>query len=364
MPPVFRALLDNKLNLLLVAVPLCWVLEAATPQSPSIFITAAISLVPLAGIIGLGTEQLARRSGPAWGGFLNATFGNAAELIIAIVALHDNHVALVKASITGSIVGNLLLVLGLSFFVGGIGRRSQTFHRTAATNTTAMLFLAVVALVMPAVFDLALYGSLAARPPAIDRLSVLSAVVLIAAYGGSLLYAFTSQRDLFRSDQEGKHDAPAMTPGAAIGLLSAGTILTTVQAELLVGALQPALARFGLTELFVGVIVIAIIGNAAEHYSAIAAARRDEMTLAVEIAVGSSAQIALLVAPAVVLYSYVIGHPMTLLFNALEITAISLSVIATGMVVVDGESNWVEGLQLMAVYLILGFAFYFVPAAG
>src|SRR4029078_3098252 len=188
---MFRALVDNRLNLLLAAAPVSWMLAVMAPGSPWIFITAAVSLIPLAGLIGLGTEQLARRSGPGWGGFLNATFGNAAELIIALVALRKGHVELVKASITGSIIGNLLLVLGLSFFVGGLGRRTQKFHRTAATNTSAMLFLGVVARVMPAVFDLALFGSLKARPPAIDRLSLGTAVVLIVAYVGSLIYAFT-----------------------------------------------------------------------------------------------------------------------------------------------------------------------------
>src|SRR6266699_5146341 len=202
---VLVALRENRLNLLAIGVPICWLLELTAPGSPWVFLTAAISLVPLAGIIGLGTEQLARRSGPVLGGLLNATFGNAAELIIAITALHQGHVALVKASITGSIVGNLLLVLGLSCFVGGLGRRVQKFHRTAATNTTAMLFLAVVALVMPAVFDLSLYGSLAARPPAIDRLSFWSAVILILAYLGSLIYAFSVQCDLFRSTQQDRH---------------------------------------------------------------------------------------------------------------------------------------------------------------
>jgi Ca2+:H+ antiporter len=232
-----------------------------------------------------------------------------------------------------------------------------------------MLFLAVVALVMPAVFDLALYGSLAARPPAIDRLSFWSAVILIIAYVGSLIYAFTSRCDPFRSapsgpdcaDDEEEGTVPTST---AVALLSIATVLTTIQAELLVGGLQPALADFGFTELFVGVIVIAIIGNAAEHFSAVVAARRDQMTLAIEISVGSSAQIALLVAPLLVLYSFAIGHPMSLLFNAFEITAITLSVLATLIVVVDGESNWVEGLQLMSVYLILALAFYFVPAGG
>ncbi|MCU1381446.1 MAG: Calcium/proton exchanger [Acidobacteria bacterium] len=361
---MLRAIVSSPINILLVAAPTAWVLAATSPGSPWVFITAAASLIPLAGLIGLGTEQLARRAGPAWGGFLNATFGNAAELIIAVVALRSGHIELVKASITGSIIGNLLLVLGLSFFVGGLGRRTQKFHRTSATNTSAMLFLGVVALVMPAVFDLSLYGSLSARPPAIERLSFWSALILMVAYGGSLIYAFTAQRDLFRPTHEGEHDGPVFSTAAAVGVLAAGTLLTTVQAEILVGAMEPALARFGFTELFVGVIVIALIGNAAEHYSAVTAARRDEMTLAVEISVGSSAQIALFVAPALVLYSFALGRPMTLLFNAFEITAIALSVLATSIVVVDGESNWVEGLQLLSVYLILALAFYFVPHAG
>ena len=360
MGAMLRAIVSSPINVLLFVAPVSWFLAATAKESPWLFMTAAVSLIPLAGLIGLGTEQLAERSGPALGGFLNATFGNAAELIIAVVALRSGHVGLVKASITGSILGNLLLVLGLSFFVGGLGRRVQKFHRMGATNTAAMLFLAVVALVMPAVFDLALYGTLEAHPAAIDRLSFWSALVLIGAYAGSLMYAFLAQRDLFR--QECEHPQHLLPAGAAVGLLAIGTVLTAVQAEILVHAMEPALARFGFTELFVGVIVIALIGNAAEHYSAVIAARRDEMTLAVEIAVGSSAQIALLVAPALVLYSFAIGQPMTLLFNAFEIAAIALSVLATVIVVVDGESNWVEGLQLLAVYLILGLAFYFVPA--
>ena len=329
---MLRAMFGSPLNVLMVCAPISWVLHAVAAGSPWTFITAAASLVPLAGLIGLGTEQLAGRLGPAWGGFMNATFGNAAELIIALVALGDGRVGLVKASISGSIIGNLLLVLGLSFFVGGLGHKTQKFHRTAATNLSAMLFLGVVALVMPAVFDLSLYGTLTAHPAALDRLSLGSAVVLIAAYAGSLVYSFTAHRDLFRSTEGARH-GPTLSAGAAIGILAAGTVLTTIQAEILVGGLQPVLARFGVTELFLGVILVAVIGNAAEHYSAVVAARRNEMTLAVEISVGSSAQIALFVAPAVVLYSFVIGRPMTLLFNPLEITAIALSVLAASIVV-------------------------------
>lgn len=356
-----RALAGNRINLLIVFAPLSWALAATMPGSQWVFLAASASLIPLAGVIGLGTEELAEKAGPALGGFLNATFGNAAELIIAVVALNQGHVELVKASISGSIIGNLLLVLGFSFFVGGLGRRSQKFNRTAATNTTAMLFLAVVSLVMPAVFDLTLYGSLDARPPAIDRLSLGTAIVLIAAYAGSLIYAFTADRDLFRPSHGGTHHTSDISTSTAVGLLAAGTLLTTVQAELLVGALEPALKQFGFTELFVGVVLVAIIGNAAEHYSAISAARRDQMTLAVEISVGSSAQIALLVAPLVILHSFAIGHPMSLIFHPFEITAIALSVLATSMVVVDGESNWVEGLQLLSVYAIISLAFYFIP---
>jgi Ca2+:H+ antiporter len=364
MRPLLTALLSNRLNVLIVSAPISWWLERTAPDSPWVFLTAAVSLIPLAGIIGLGTEELAEKSGPALGGFLNATFGNAAELIIAIVALGEGHVELVKASITGSILGNLLLVLGLSFFMGGIGRTSQKFHRTTATNSAAMLFLAVVALVMPAVFDLAVYGNLEEHPPTINRLSLWTSLVLMAAYIGSLIYSFSMHRDLFRPGKpkdHHEHRGPRITVTHAVVLLAIGTILTTIQAEMLVGALQPALSQFGFTEMFVGVIIVAIIGNAAEHYSAVAAAHRDQMTLAVEIAVGSSAQIALFVAPAVVLYSFAIGRPMSLLFNAFEIAAIALSVLSASMVVNDGESNWVEGLQLLSVYMILGAAFYFVP---
>ena len=360
---MLRAIASSPINILLLAAPVSWALAAMSPGSPWVFITAAVSLIPLAGLIGLGTEQLARRAGPALGGFLNATFGNAAELIIAVVALRSGHIELVKASITGSIIGNLLLVLGLSFFVGGLGRRSQKFHRTSATNMSAMLFLGVVALVMPAVFDLSIYGNLKAHPAALDRLSLWSALILIGAYAGRLIYSFTANRDLFRPEHSA-HQGPDVSTATATAVLAAGTLLTTVQAEILVHAMEPALARFGFTELFVGVIVIALIGNAAEHYSAVTAARRDEMTLAVEIAVGSSAQIALLVAPALVLYSFAIGRPMSLLFNAFEITAIALSVFAASIVVQDGESNWVEGLQLLSVYLIMALAFFFVPACG
>jgi len=346
------------LNVLLVAAPLSWI--AAYWHAPMfVFLGAALSLVPAAGLIGDGTEELALRSGPTMGGFLNATFGNAAELIIAFVALRAHHLEVVKASLTGSILGNLLLVFGLSCFVGGLKHGSQRFNRTAAGSATVMLALAVVALVMPAVVDLFAFGSLSAKPEVVQRLSEWTAVVLLVVYCSGLAFAFTTNRDPLRAVS---HTTPRLSRTAAITLLAIATIITTVQAEFLVGALEPAMHRFGMTELFAGVIVIALVGNAAEHYSAVHAALANEMTLALEISIGSSAQIALMVAPVLVLVSSMMGQPMSLVFNPFEISAVILSVAVVILVAIDGESNWLEGLQLLGVYCILAAAFYLIPA--
>jgi Ca2+:H+ antiporter len=222
-----------------------------------------------------------------------------------------------------------------------------------------MLFLGVVALTMPAVFDLTIFGSLNVDHPEIHRLSLWTAVLLIGAYLSGLIYTFRTQRDLLRP---GDDAVPARwTRAQAMAVLTAGTVLTAIQAEVLVGALEPTLASLGWSELFTGVIVVALVGNAAEHYSAVVAARNDQMTMAMEIAVGSSAQIALLIAPLLVLASFAMGNPMTLLFHPFEIAAVGLSVIAVAIVSLDGKSNWVEGIQLLAVYLIVGLAFYLVP---
>jgi Ca2+:H+ antiporter len=359
---VARRIGGRKLNIMLLAVPASWALYFLMPGSSWVFIAGAIAIVPLAGLIGEATEELAKHTGPTLGGFLNATFGNAAELIIAFVALRAGHIELVQATITGSIVGNLLLVFGLAEFAGGLGRVSQRFDRRAAGNATIMLFLAVVALVMPALFDLTVFGSLAPRPPAIHYLSIGTSILLIVAYVSSLIYAFTARRELLREVESA--EAPYWSVAQSVAVLAAATALTAVGAEVLIGGLEPMLASFGWSELFTGVIVLAIVGNAAEHYSAVSAAREDQMTLSVEIAVGSAAQVALFVAPVLVLASFALGHPMTLLFHPFEIVAIGLSVLATAIVVLDGESNWVEGLQLLAVYAILGLAFYFLPGGA
>jgi len=355
-----QTLLSSWLNVLLLAIPVSWALDVASARPVWIFIASAISLIPAAGLIGGATDHLAERAGPTLGGFLNATFGNAAELIIAIAALRAHHTAVVKASITGSIIGNLLLVFGLSCVVGGFTHGSQKFNRTSAGTATVMLFLATVALVMPAVVDLVSFGSLQAHPEEIDRLSFWTSIVLLVVYVAGLVFSFRYNRDPLRAGLP-PSKGPHVSIGAALAVLAIGTVLTTVQAEVLILALAPALKTLGISELFAGVIVVALVGNAAEHYSAVSAARNNKMTLALEISVGSSAQIALMVAPVLVLLSYAFGSPMSLVFNAFEITAIGLSVMAIAIVSLDGESNWLEGLQLLGVYVILALAFFLIP---
>jgi Ca2+:H+ antiporter len=354
-----RSVAGSWLNLLLVVAPVSWWLALRGDTSVWLFVAAAVALIPAAGLIGEATEELANRCGATLGGFLNATFGNAAELIIAIVALRANHIEVVKASITGSIIGNLLLVFGASSFIGGLSHGTQRFNRVASSSATVMLSLAVAALVMPATVAFFAFGSLNARPEVLLRLSVWTASVLLVVYLAGLAFAFKTKKDPLRPG--GRHPSRLSTPGSVI-LLVIGTLLTTVEAEILVRGLEPALAQLGMTELFAGVVVVALVGNAAEHYSAVAAARRNDMTLAIEISIGSSAQIALMVAPLLVLLSRAFGAPMSLVFNPFEIAAIVLSVGTVTLVAMDGESNWLEGLQLLGLYVILAAAFYFIPS--
>jgi Ca2+:H+ antiporter len=354
---LWRALSGSWLNVLLLVAPVSWFM-AARGESMWVFVLAAVTLVPAAGLIGEATEELANRSGPTLGGFLNATFGNAAELIIAIVALRAHHVEIVKASITGSIIGNLLLVFGASCLAGGLKHGTQRFNRTAAGSATVMLALAVAALVMPATVDLVAFGSLKAQPEVIYRLSTWTSYVLLAVYAAGLVFAFRTNTDPLRA---GGHHPPKMSSAGAVTLLAIGTLLTTVEAEILVRGLEPAMQQFGMSELFAGVIVVALVGNAAEHYSAISAAMKNDMTLCLEISVGSSAQIALMVAPLLVIIAPLLGQPLSLVLNPFEIAAIGLSVGTVALVGMDGESNWLEGLQLLGLYVILAAAFYVIP---
>jgi len=355
---LFTFLRVSWLNWLLVFVPASIVLAIVRAPETWIFLASALAIIPLAGLIGQGTEELSERVGPTWGGFLNATFGNATELIIAIFALGAGLPQVVKASISGSIIGNILLVLGASMFVGGLGREKQHFSRTRAGASSAMLFLAVVALVMPAIFDMVEHpsASLIIRE---EHLSLLVAVVLIITYLGSLVFTLITHRET-AAVQVPKTSAVALTPVNAIVLLAAGTLFTAVESELLVGAIHAATKALHMTEFFIGVIVVAIIGNAAEHFTAVMVARKNQMDLALNITTGSSIQLALFVAPVLVFVSYLFGHPLILVFNVFEVVAIALSVIALAVVALDGESNWLEGLQLVAVYFVLAIVFFFV----
>lgn len=354
---LFTFLRTSWLNWLLLFLPVSIVLEVARASETWIFLTSALAIIPLAGLIGQATEELSGRVGSAWGGFLNATFGNATELIIALLALRAGLHEVVKASISGSIIGNILLVLGVSMFAGGWGREKQHFSRTGAGASASMLFLATVALVMPAVFDVSVKST--QLPILEEHLSLLVAIVLLITYLAGLFFSLFTHRTLF-APREVETYLPRLSTVNAVVLLAVATILTAVAAEFLVGAIGGATKALGMTEFFVGVIVVAVIGNAAEHFTAVLMARKNKMDLAMNICTGSSTQIALFVAPVLVFASYLFGSPMSLVFNIFEVAAIGLSVLALSLVSLDGESNWFEGLQLTAVYVILAIVFYYV----
>jgi Ca2+:H+ antiporter len=316
--------------------------------------------------MGRATEELATRSGPGIGGLLNVTFGNAPEIIIALFALNKGLHEVVKASLIGSILGNILLVLGAAMFVGGLGRDRQRFDRTAASAQSAMLLLAGVALVMPAIFEL-VEGSGLPQPGAervdydstVEHLSLYVAVVLMATYAAGLVFSLKTHRDLFNPQHDDEHEGEPWSVRRAVIALAIAGVAVGLMSEILVGSISDAAEGIGLSEFFIGAIVVAIVGNAAEHWVAVLVARKDKMDLAVNIAIGSSAQIALFAAPLLVICSFFIGpHPMALVFNGFEVGAILLAVIIANHVTNEGESTWFEGLQLLAVYLVLGLTFF------
>jgi Ca2+:H+ antiporter len=357
------ALTGSRTNLLLIFLPLAIGLELAHVSETWVFIAAAFSIIPLASLIGEGTEAVSSRVGPGIGGLLNATFGNGAELLIAGFALHAGLVDVVKASLAGSILGNTLLVLGAAMFLGGIGRTSQAFSATGASAKSLSLFLAVAGLTMPAVFDMTVLGSLDRSNLALDELSLATAIVLLGVYIAGLIFSLRTHADIFSGGDEASNDdhGYSMSMNGAVVLLLISTTLTAVAAELLVGAVEGAARALGMTDLFIGFIIVAVVGNAAEHYSAIIFARKNQMQLAINIAKDSSVQIALLVAPVLVIMSWVIGQPMNLVFNPFELFGLGLAVFAVTFVSLDGESNWFEGLLLLALYVIVGMTTYFVP---
>jgi Ca2+:H+ antiporter len=359
------------LNALLIFVPIAFFLELTHASSVFIFIAACIAILPLAGWMGRATEELATRTGSTIGGLLNATFGNATELIIAFFALQAGKFDVVKASITGSIIGNLLLVLGLALFLGGLRYPQQKFNRQGASVVGSLLLISMVAFLVPALFDFterSLFGVDQAQVLIDDaRLSLGISLILIALYVANVIFTLVTHKDLLSGaedghDHHGGHVASWSIP-MAIGVLVGATVLVGFMSEFLVGSLEGFTAQFGLSEFFVGLFIIPIVGNAAEHASAVVFAMKNKMELAITIALGSTVQVALLVAPLLVILSFIIGKPMDLVLkNPLELFTIVGSVLVAHSVTTDGESNWLEGLMLLGVYLILGVAFFFLPA--
>jgi Ca2+:H+ antiporter len=342
------------------------VLDLAGAAAGAVFAASALGIVPTAALMGRATEELAARSGPGIGGLLNVTFGNAPELIIALFALEKGLQEVVKASIVGSIIGNILLVLGAAMLFGGLGRDKQTFSRTTASIQTTMLLLAGAALVMPAIFEL-VEGKGLPSPgaetvhygPTVEHLSLAVAIVLIATYVAGLFFSLKTHRDIFNPEYEDEGTWGWSTRKSVLALAGAG-VLVGLMSEVLVGSIEEASHAVGLSEFFIGVIVVAIVGNAAEHWVAVLVAMKDKMDLAVNIAIGSSAQVALFVAPILVLASFFLGpHPLALVFNGFELGAILLAILIANYVTQDGESTWFEGVQLLAVYAVFGIAFYY-----
>jgi Ca2+:H+ antiporter len=356
--------LRNLLNWLLVLVPISIGLELMHAAPLYIFIASSLAIIPLAGWMGRATEHLAERLGEGIGGLLNATFGNAAELIIALMALRRGLFEVVKASITGSIIGNILLVLGLSLLAGGLKYQKQRFNTAAAMIGSTMLALSAIGLLMPAVFHY-----LVRNHPNVgeQNLSLEIAIVLFATYVLSLIFTLRTHSHLYVGEVQTEKEEAVGTHGwsrtrSLITLLVA-TGLVALMSEFLVGAVEATSQLLGLTEVFVGVIVVAVIGNAAEHSTAVLVAVKNKMDLSLNIAIGSSMQIALFVAPVLVLASYVMAsRPMDLIFTPLEVITVAVSVAVVALIAQDGESNWLEGVLLLAVYAILGLTFYFLPA--
>ena len=357
-----RRILTSWLDLLLIFIPVTLVLAMVQREHLGVFISAALAIIPLAGLLGRATEHLSAHVGAGVGGLLNASLGNAAELIIAFAALREGLHDVVKASLTGSILGNILLVLGASMIAGGLKHERQTFNQTTAGLGASLLLLSAVGLIIPALFHL----TAADRGIAVEReLSLEIALVLFAIYIMSLVFSLKTHRHVYKGEHEICATGEKLwSRGRAIAVLAVATVLVAVMSEFLVGAMEPAAATLGLTQVFVGVILVALVGNAAEHSTAVMVAMKNNMELALGIAVGSSLQIALLVAPILVFCSYLFGTPLDLIFTPFEVAAVTISVLIVGFVSIDGESHWMEGVMLVGVYTMLAIAFYFLPAHG
>ncbi len=346
----------RSLNWLLVFVPVSLALALLKAPPLAVFVTSSLAIVPLAGTIGTATEELALRAGPRVGGLLNATFGNITEVIISILLISAGEFEVVKASLIGSIVGNLVLVLGASFLVGGLRFKEQGFSARAASVHAGSLLLAVTGLLMPALF----VNTTGGHATSFQRefVSVSVAAVLIFLYISALVFTLLTHQHLFHVPDPTAQE-PAWSTFRAVAVLLASALMVGVEAELLTRALEPTIVLLGVSPLFIGLFVIAIIGNAAEHASAVLFALKNRMDIAIEIAFGSSTQIALFVAPLLVFISLAVMRPMDFIFHPFEVIAVALSTVVVAVLTLDGRSNWLEGVQLLGAYVIMGVSFFF-----
>ncbi|MCS6814605.1 MAG: calcium/proton exchanger [Cyanobacteria bacterium] len=350
-------------TVLLIFVPISITAHFLEWSPIVVFLTACAAIVPLAGWMGTATEEIAVVLGPSWGGLLNATFGNATELIIALVALNAGLTEVVKASLTGSIIGNLLLVMGLSMLLGGLRYKEQEFQPIVARVNASSMNLAVIAILLPTAVNATSTGVAANN---IRNLSLATAIVLIIVYALTLLFSMKTHAYLCDVGEvdlgENRHPNQKPNLWLWVAALLVTTVLVAIESEFLVDSLEVATTSLGLTPLFTGVILLPIIGNAAEHATAVTVAMKNKMDLSVSVAVGSSLQIALFVAPVLVVAGWIMGKPMDLNFNPFELVAVAVAVLIANSISFDGRSNWLEGTLLLAAYVVLGFAFFFHPA--
>tara|TARA_Y100001970_G_scaffold243388_1_gene308605 strand:- start:16660 stop:17805 length:1146 start_codon:yes stop_codon:yes gene_type:complete len=365
---------ESKLNLLLVAVPITCYYTYISHDESMAFFASLVAIMPLAFLMGRATEEIALYTSESLGGLLNATFGNAAEMIIALLAIYaasqadtssleglateELMVSLVQASLIGSILGNLLLVMGLAFLWGGINYSEQKFSDTQVSSNGSLMLLAMIVLIIPTVFNLTVGGT--EGEEGVEKLSHIAAIVLLLLYGLFLFFQFKSHVDLFATETH-HHESPEMTKRDAIILLVVATILVSWMAEILVHSVEYAADDMGLPHLFIGVILLPLFGNAAEHFTAVVVAGKDKMDLSFAISMGSSTQIAVFVAPVMILVAWAMNVPLTFEFGMLETVAAFLSVLIVNIIAADGKSNWLEGALLLGTYIVLGAAFLFHP---
>lgn len=344
---------------MMIFVPISIVLKFAHASEGWIFATSALAIVPLAGFMGIATEELAKQRGPGVSGLLNATFGNATELIICIVAVHSGQIEIVKASLIGSIIGNVLMVLGLSVLLGGIRHKMQVFNKDVAQSHSAMLAVAVISLLVPALFVRDSPIKALAGSGRIEHLSIGVAGVLIVLYFGSLLFSLYTHESLFRNGEE-EGEPAQWKQSVAISVLLICTLVVAVESELLVAAIDSVVRLWHINKTFLGIILIPIVGNAAEHSSAVMMALKNKMDVSLNIAISSSTQIAMFVAPLIIFISPMMGHTVTILFDSFQLVAVTVAAAIAVLISMDGKSHWLEGAQLLATYIIVALAFYYV----